>query len=190
MGLSLLVVMPYRLDPKDRRCVQIQEGGIWKRLKCHPTPGDAAKHLAALVINVEDAKKGIELQGEFQKLDEDQRLVFGWASVAQDDQGALVDKQGDVLDVPTLELAVYEYVLKSRRADEMHQVDDVGVLVESILFTPEKVEKMGLPPGSVPLGWWVGFKVTSDRVWDRVKAGEYRMFSIRGSGVREDLPSA
>lgn len=179
--------MPYRLDPKDHRCVQVQKAGSWEQLTCHPTAALAAKHLAALNINVEEATKGMELRGEFQKLDEEQQLVFGWASVAENEGGQLVDKQGDVLDLPSLEGAVYDYVLKSRRADEMHRVDDVGMLVESILFTPEKIEKMGLPAGSVPLGWWCGFRVTDSEVWKKIKDGTYSMFSIRGTGVREQI---
>ncbi len=182
--------MPFRLDPKDKRCVQVEKEEGWERLKCHPTAKAAGKHLAALVINVEEAIKGMELRGEFQKLDEEQQLVFGWASVAEDESGQLIDKQGDVLDLPSLEIAVYDFVLKSRRADEMHRVDDVGILVESILFTPEKLEKMGMPAGSVPLGWWTGWKITDAGVWDKIKKGEYRMFSIRGEGDREDLPDA
>ena len=62
--------------------------------------------------------------------------------------------------------------------------------MESILFTPEKIEKMGMPAGSVPLGWWTGWKITDPGVWEKIKKGEYRMFSIRGEGDREDLPDA
>ena len=194
MGLSLLVAMPFRLDPSDSKCVQVEKAGTWEELTCHPTTAAATKHLAALNINMEEATKGMELQGEFQKLDEEQQLVFGWASVASqivDGQPmVLVDKQGDVLDLPSLEKAVYDYVLKSRSADEMHRVDDVGTLVESILFTPEKIEKMGIPEGIVPLGLWVGFKITDGEVWKKIKDGTYSMFSIRGQGDREDLPDA
>lgn len=44
--------MPYRLNPKNRKQVQIQKGGKWKVLKTHPTVAKAMKHLAALKINV------------------------------------------------------------------------------------------------------------------------------------------
>jgi len=135
----------------------------------------------------------LELRGTFEKLDEEHRLAFGWASVASkldgDDglQKQIVDLQGDVLDLGPLETAIYKYVIESRDADVMHAQDGVGVLVESILFTPEKIEKMGLDPDTVPVGWWVGFKVLDDAVWKAVKAGTLRMFSIRGEGVREEV---
>jgi len=130
----------------------------------------------------------MDLHGEFSKLDEDRQLAFGWASVVQTaSEAVLVDKQGDVLDTDSLEEAVYGYVLDSRDSDEMHRRNGVGQLVESIMFTPEKIEKMGLDPAAVPVGWWVGFRVSDPDVWAKVKDGTYRMFSIRGSGKREEM---
>lgn len=43
---------------------------------------------------------------------------------------------------------------------------------------------MGIPEGTVPTGWWIGFKVTDDDVWAKVKDGTYPMFSIEGEAVR------
>jgi len=130
-----------------------------------------------------------ELAGDIFKVDTDRRLVFGWASVVSKAgaEDALVDRQGDVLDLDTLEAAIYAYVQDSRDADEMHKRAGVGTLVESLLFTPEKIAKMGLPPDAVPVGWWVGFHITNDDVWDRVKKGQYKMFSIRGLGQRQEI---
>lgn len=45
--------MPYRLNPKDRREVQVKRPSGWVKLKLHPTVDKARKHLAALKINVE-----------------------------------------------------------------------------------------------------------------------------------------
>ena len=59
--------------------------------------------------------------------------------------------------------------------------------IESIVFTPEKIEKLGLEPDALPIGWWIGFHVGDDEVWKGVKDGTYRMFSIRGTGTREPL---
>lgn len=180
--------MPYRIDPRDARCVQVERRpGSWQRVKCHPTKDAARAHLAALTINVTE-KRHMEMRGEFSKLDDERRLAFGWASVAATaEDGQLVDKQGDVLDVPSLEDAVYAYVLDSRDADEMHKRAGVGKLVESMMFTPDKIKKMNLPAESVPVGWWVGFHVDDDEVWGKVKDGTYKSFSIKGSGTREEM---
>ena len=62
-----------------------------------------------------------------------------------------------------------------------------STMVESMVFTPEKAEAMGIPQGIVPTGWWVGFKVEDDRLWSQVKDGRYQSFSIHGSGVRTPI---
>ncbi len=76
----------------------------------------------------------------------------------------------------------------SRVADEMHEREATATkCVESIVFTPEKIEKLGLEPDALPIGWWIGFHVGDDEVWAGVKSGRYKMFSIRGTGTREPL---
>ena len=46
--------MPYRLNPKNKREVQVKRGNNWTTLKVHPTTQKALKHLQALQINVKD----------------------------------------------------------------------------------------------------------------------------------------
>lgn len=46
--------MPYRLNPKNHREVQVYRNGKWMKLKIHATTQKAQKHLAALKYNVED----------------------------------------------------------------------------------------------------------------------------------------
>jgi hypothetical protein len=43
---------------------------------------------------------------------------------------------------------------------------------------------MGIPEGTVPEGWWVGFKISDKTAYQKVKAGIYKMFSIEGSAQR------
>lgn len=120
------------------------------------------------------------------KLIEDERLVFGWANVAADARGEQVlDHQQDMVEIAELERAVYEYVEDSRDAGEMHWRGGVGTLVESVVFTKEKMAGMGLGGGLLPEGWWIGVRITDDEVWAKVKDGTYRMFSIEGTAVRE-----
>lgn len=127
--------------------------------------------------------------GEVSKVDEDKRLAFGWASIAYLADGTLVDdKQGDVLDdMEEVEKSAYSFVVDCRDGGEMHFRRGIGTLVESMVFTPEKIEKMGIPQGAVPLGWWVGFRVSDDEVWKAIKDGKYRMFSVHGRGTRKAL---
>lgn len=124
--------------------------------------------------------------GEISKSDDDQRLVFGWAYVTHDAFGNVsIDKSGDFVDdVLEIEKAATDFVLNSRSSDADHTNVKGGTLVESIVFTPEKIEKMGLPPGILPHGWWVGFKIEDDATWARVKKGELKSFSVHGTGLR------
>lgn len=69
----------------------------------------------------------------------------------------------------------------------MHERGGCAELVESIIFTPEKLKALGLPKDSLKTSWWIGFYVTDDEVWKKVKSGEYSMFSIEGKAFREKI---
>lgn len=127
------------------------------------------------------------------KTDDDRRLVFGWASIAVTADGEqLEDRQHDVIDPEDLEEAAYEYVLNFGDSGEEH-IDSLrkkGKLVESCVFTRAKQEAMGVPEGTLPEGWWIGFKITDDDAWARVKNGTYRAFSIEGTAERVPVDKA
>ena len=121
------------------------------------------------------------------KTDEDKRLVFGWASIIITEDGQqLEDRQQDMIDPEDLEEAAYEYVLNFRDTGEEHipTMRKRGKLVESCVLTAEKQKAMGIPEGTVPIGWWIGFKITDDAAWNLVKSGHYKMFSIEGKANR------
>ena len=123
-----------------------------------------------------------------QKSSDEKRLAFGWASISQDESGAeLVDLAEDIIDPDTLENAAYEFVRLYREGGEMHERGACAVLVESVVFTKEKMAAMGIPEGTLPTGWWIGFYVTDDEVWEKVKSGEYTMFSIEGTAIPETV---
>lgn len=126
----------------------------------------------------------IKLEGKFeiQKSNEEKRLAFGWASVAN-----IVDLQNDIIDAEELEQAAYNFVRFYREGGEMHERGGCAELVESIVFTPEKLKALGLPENSLKTSWWIGFYVTDDEVWQKVKSGEYSMFSIEGKAIREEI---
>ena len=122
------------------------------------------------------------------KTDDDKRLVFGWANVAIRKNGEQIkDWQNDMIDPEDLEEAVYKYVLNFRNAGEEHipTLRKKGRLVESVMFTEEKLKAMGIPLGTVPLGWWIGFYVDDDAAWEKIKSGHYKMFSVEGRGIRQ-----
>lgn len=145
---------------------------------------------------IKKAEKKVEKSEEafnIYKTDEDKRLVFGWASISYTVDGEqLEDRQKDMIDPEDLEEAVYEYVLNFRDTGEEHipTMRKKGKLVESCVLTAEKQKAMGIPPGTLPIGWWIGFKIEDDDAWERVKNGTYRMFSIEGKANREPVEKA
>jgi hypothetical protein len=121
------------------------------------------------------------------KSDDERQFIFGWASVAKRADGeTVVDWQDDIIEIGELEGAAYDYVLKSRDGGEMHRRGGVAKLIESVVITKEKQAALGVPDGVLPEGWWVGFHVTDNDVWKKVKDGTYMMFSIQGSAIREN----
>ena len=116
---------------------------------------------------------------------EDEQLVFGWANLSLDKDGQLpFDWHGDIKAPAELEKAAYNFVLKYRATGEQHQGGVKGQLVESVMFTKEKMAAMGIPEGVLPQGWWVGFHIPDKEVFAKVKSGEYQMFSIEGRSKR------
>ena len=121
------------------------------------------------------------------KIDEDRRLVFGWASVAADGHGApLVDTDDEMIAPEELETAVYEYMREAPVMGERHEGEPVGHVVESLMMTPEKAAAMGLAAPPVT-GWWIGCKIDDPAVFAKVKSGEYSMLSIQGTALRDEI---
>ncbi len=121
------------------------------------------------------------------KSEDDRMLAFGWANVSIRADGEVIeDYQKDIVEPEELESAAYQFVELYREGGEMHERGGAAVLVESIVFTEEKMQAMGIPAGVLPVGWWLGFKVTDKAVWEKVKDGTYSMFSIEGTAERVD----
>lgn len=126
------------------------------------------------------------------KSDSEKRLVFGYAKFSEDPTNRghyYIDRQGDIITPADLESSAYDYVLHSRDSGEMHVSKGAGTLVESFVSTPDKLERMGLPPDSLPVGWWVGYRIHEVEKgqpdpFDKIKSGEYTGFSVEGSAVR------
>lgn len=121
---------------------------------------------------------------EVAKVDTERHHVYGWLSVAEDASGNLIiDKQGDYILPEDLEATAKDFMLSSQAQGDMHTKMNVGKVFESMVFTREKLEKLGLT-GQVPVGWWVGAEVYDGELWEKVKSGERPAWSIGGSGRR------
>ena len=135
-----------------------------------------------------------EFQANIIKVDAPRRMFFGWSYIAKRNGDQVEDFSGDVIDTPeavdAMENAFYRYVLESRQADDGHKTFGVAKLVEQVVFTPEKIEKMGLHE-STPVGVWSGYYAPEtpegDRLLEAVQTGRYKALSIVGRGRREPI---
>lgn len=124
----------------------------------------------------------MKLTGKIVKRDDEKFLVFGYASVAD-----VVDSQGDTISIEELEKGAYLFMLHGGMAAEMHRVYGVADVVESIVFTKEKLKLLGLAEDALPPAWWIGMKVRDTEVWQKIKNGDYKSFSIGGRAIREAI---
>jgi len=122
------------------------------------------------------------IEGQILKSDDEQRLVYGWASVVTEKGQPVIDRQGDVIKPDTLVKAVNNFMEHIRVGKQMHNGDQIGVVVHSLPITKEIGDSLGIH--SDREGWVVAFKVYDDNVWAKVKSGELAAFSIGGRAVK------
>lgn len=135
-----------------------------------------------------ESKEMLKSRFKIQKSDDEKMLAFGWANVALTEDGEQIeDWQQDMIDPQELENAAYQFVELYREGGEMHERGGAAVLIESMVFTDEKMKALGIEAGILPVGWWIGFKVTDSEVWEKVKDGTYTMFSIEGEAERIEV---
>ena len=119
-------------------------------------------------------------------------MFFGWSYVIKKNGEYVEDHSGDIVDTPeaieAMEDAFYAYALNSRDGDDGHSVFGVAKMIEQVVYTPEKIEAMGLHPDS-PLGVWSGYQCPEtelgEKLWQSIKSGQYKSLSIVGRGRRE-----
>lgn len=134
---------------------------------------------------LEKAEAPVEKAATFVlKVNDEQRMVWGWASVAVERGIPVVDTQGDVIEMDMLQKAAHDFISDYREAASMHRNREIGTVVESIVFTKELQEALGVDFDRE--GWFVGVHIDDEATWEKVKSGEFRAFSIGGSGVREE----
>lgn len=96
------------------------------------------------------------------KVDEDERMVYGYASTPD------LDSDGEVIKVEAMEKALPNY-LKFPTIREMHQPKAVG-----------KTQSASIDDK----GMYIGAKIVADDAWKLVKEGVYKAFSIGGNVVK------
>lgn len=92
----------------------------------------------------DEPEKVVKARFNVQKSYEEQHLVFGWAMYrAQGANGEkITDWQEDIIDIDELEKAVYRYVEFYGDGGELHERGGVATMIESMVFTKEKLKSI------------------------------------------------
>ena len=99
---------------------------------------------------------------DFQKMDEEQRMVYGYAT------NDVIDSQGEITELDATSRAIEDYS-KWRNIREMHQPKVAGTA--PVL----EMRKKGL---------WIGAHIDDDSAWKKCKSGAYKGFSIGGKKLK------
>lgn len=134
--------------------------------------------------SVSDMTK-FETSGKITKVDEEQRIIYGYASVVTKGGKPVVDRQGDIISPDTMEKAATEFMLGARNGLTMHKGEPTTTIVHSMPFTKEIQDAFGIE--SDLEGWLIAVKVHDDETWERQKAGEFTGFSIGGRATKVEL---
>lgn len=96
------------------------------------------------------------------KVDEEEHMVYGWASTSD------MDSDGEIIKAEALAGSLSEY-MKFPTLREMHQPKAVGTTKQA------EVSAKGL---------YIGAKVVTEEAWKLVKEGVYKAFSIGGNVLK------
>lgn len=134
--------------------------------------------MGKITINIIKPQPEQQVITKMNRVDEEKRRVFGFFSVIEENDKEVIDYHGDVIASDDLEEAAYKYVMYSGMGDERHDERAKAMLIESMFFSKEKQMALGIDLGKVC--WWGGFYILDDDLWQKVKSGQYPMFSIGG----------
>ena len=114
------------------------------------------------VAKVSDGFDSFRLYGQFEKIDPQQRIVYGYASTE------CVDSQGEVVSKTAIAQALPDY-MQYGNIREMHQLSAVGKTKSAV------IDDKGL---------YLKAKIVDDMAWQKVAEGVYNGFSIGGKVIQ------
>lgn len=106
----------------------------------------------------------LNLFADFTKSDDEQKMVWGYASTDA------LDSHKEIVTKSAIEQSLNEY-MRFANIREMHQPSAVGVCKEA------SMDDKGL---------YIGVKVVDETAWMKVKEGVYKGFSIGGSALKRE----
>ncbi len=137
--------------------------------------------------NGTDSIEKVEKRFEIMKADASKRIVIGAVYVPYDENDpSTVDTHGHAASAEDIEKAAYGFMLdmKNNQIDKQHNHrPDYGNVVESYIA---KAQDPLFKEGT----WVLGVKVTCEKTWAAIQAGDITGFSLGGSAVLEELQAS
>ena len=130
-------------------------------------------------------EQSVEKRVTILKADDEQRIVWGWASVATVKGMSVLDHQGDMMTPDEMVKMANRFMESARAAKAMHAGDQIGEVIHSLPLTAELAKALGIEADRE--GWIIGMKIRDDAMWQSVKSGDFGAFSIGGRAKREAL---
>lgn len=116
---------------------------------------------------------------DFEKVDEGEGIVYGWAIVCTIDDEPYIDLQGDHIPVDAMLDAAAEFMTKSERPGlDMHAGSARGDIVFAVPITKRTHKQLGMSVNKE--GLYIGWKPRDAEAMELVKGGDRLGFSIGG----------
>jgi cation transport regulator ChaB len=129
-----------------------------------------------------DEEDEVSMEVKVLKSDTEQRIAWGWASVATEKGQPIYDAHGDYISMDEIVPATNEFMKGSRTLKRQHSGGAIGQVIHSLPLTKELAEALGIETEKE--GWITGTYFSDDESWGKVKSGELPAFSIGGKGRR------
>jgi hypothetical protein len=140
--------------------------------------------LSAVVDAIMESVMKVNKEDTFEviKFDEEQRIIYGWASVTTHKGEVVIDGEGEWFRTETLHKAVNEFMKGLRVGKLNHSGDPKGQIVHSFPISKEICDALGIQSDNE--GWITGYYVEDDELWADVKLGKYAELSIGGTAEK------
>lgn len=130
----------------------------------------------------EEDDEEVSMQVKVLKSDLEQRIVWGWASVATEQGKPVYDAHGDHISMDEIVFATNEFMKGPRTLKKQHSGGAIGQVLHSLPLTKELAKALEIDTEKE--GWITGSYISDDESWEKAKSGELPALSIGGKGRR------
>lgn len=136
--------------------------------------------IRAILGAVMEKSSNISSSVDLIKTDDEQRIVWGWASVATENGERVFDIHGDHIPMEELTKASVDFMRNYRVGKTEHFGKQTSEVIAMLPLSKSLADALGIETNRE--GLIVGFKVHDEETWNGIKSGDLPAFSIGGRG--------